>query len=146
MFVGQVSRVLVATIARGSSIMPTFEERYGPWICCGCGRPHATTEDCPTHSAGRVDADRPEEQRPDLTPTQHLAQLLEESGAIPVIDGIPCNEHTRRAFCVGRSAGLEAAEAKLRELSRHRSLAGAVALRAAADVIAAMVKESASGQ
>ena len=26
---------------------PTFEERYGPWICAGCGRPHKLGEDCP---------------------------------------------------------------------------------------------------
>lgn len=24
----------------------TFEERYGPWICCGCGKPHAPDASC----------------------------------------------------------------------------------------------------
>ena len=26
---------------------PTFEERYGPWICMGCGRPHKLGGPCP---------------------------------------------------------------------------------------------------
>jgi hypothetical protein len=27
--------------------LPTFEERYGPWICMGCGLPHKLGTDCP---------------------------------------------------------------------------------------------------
>ena len=26
---------------------PTFEERYGPWICMGCGWPHKLGKPCP---------------------------------------------------------------------------------------------------
>lgn len=26
---------------------PTFEERYGPWICMGCGYAHKLEDDCP---------------------------------------------------------------------------------------------------
>jgi hypothetical protein len=26
---------------------PTFEERFGPWICAGCGKPHKMGEACP---------------------------------------------------------------------------------------------------
>jgi hypothetical protein len=29
---------------------PTFEERYGPWICCGCGLAHKLGAECPTDS------------------------------------------------------------------------------------------------
>lgn len=28
--------------------MSTFEERCGPWICCGCGRAHKLGDACPT--------------------------------------------------------------------------------------------------
>lgn len=26
---------------------PSFEERYGPWICAGCGKAHQLGEPCP---------------------------------------------------------------------------------------------------
>ena len=31
---------------RDPSKDPTFEERYGPWICAGCGWPHDAQKQC----------------------------------------------------------------------------------------------------
>ncbi len=41
--------------------MSTFEERYGPWICMGCGMAHKLGDPCPTDLSLPA-ADRPDEQ------------------------------------------------------------------------------------
>jgi hypothetical protein len=45
----QVSEARIAEVGpvMASIEAPTFEERYGPWICAGCGKPHTLGDPCP---------------------------------------------------------------------------------------------------
>lgn len=40
----------------GERVEPTFEERYGPWFCMGCGKPHKLGDPCPGEE--EMDADK----------------------------------------------------------------------------------------
>jgi hypothetical protein len=69
----------------------SFDERYGPWICMGCGKPHKLGADCPSDLADEQSATEGEAMNTRTTDPAP-ADVLEVLGEI--IESLSENERT----------------------------------------------------